>query len=389
MNVSLEVTPVFHWNYEAAQDARFRYIINQGGSSSSKTYSTLQVLCFVAMRRPGTVITVTAETLPALRKGAIRDFDRIILGQPFRGWLEKHNKSSHTYGFTNGSVIEFVAFPTEDAATHGKRDFLFINEANHVPYGIAKQLMMRTGGQVFIDFNPTSDFWAHEHYLADPSACWLYSTYRNNPFAARAMVAEIEAYRNTSPEHYKVYGLGRRGALAGQVFPGVQWVPEFPNWIADYVYCMDFGFSNSYTTLAKLAYADGKMWGQELMYERGLLEPEIISIMDGLRVEHSVPVIYDSAAPMAGEYLRRHGDFNMMPCKKRDVRQEVTAMKRYPWNITDDSVNWKKEARNYIYRKTKDGGLDETPIKDFDHLWDAARYGFLHIIAPNELPEFV
>jgi phage terminase large subunit len=67
----------------------------------------------------------------------------------------------------------------------------------------------------------------------------------------------------------------------------------------------------------------------------------------------------------------------------------VEAMKRYQWNITDESVNWKKEAKNYIYRKDRDGGLDNEPVKQFDHLWDAARYAFLDLVGGEKLPQFL
>ena len=391
--LDLQVTPVFDWNY----NCRSRYVINQGGSRSSKTYSILQVLCFRAMERPGTVITVTAETLPTLRKGAIRDFNKIIEQQPFKSWVEGVNKSTNTYLLSNSSIIEFAAFPDADAATHGGRDYVFVNEANHINFDIVKQLMMRTSKQVFIDFNPTNDFWAHEKYLAEPSAQWFFSTYRDNPFAPEEMVKEIEAYKTDSPEHYKVYGLGKRGSLSGQVFGNIQWVNEFPAYATERRYGMDFGFTNSYTAICEIALANGRIYGRELMYKRGLTEPEILREMHALNIARDIRIVADSANPMLIAYLSsRHnidgvmmGWYSVVPCKKKNVREEVEAMKRYQWNITDESVNWKKEAKNYIYRKDRDGGLDNEPVKQFDHLWDAARYAFLDLVGGEKLPQFL
>lgn len=371
----IRVTKVFAWNYEA----KSRFVINQGGTNSGKTYAILQRLCFIAKEKPGAIITVTAETLPALRKGAIRDFKRIILSQPFLSWVESENKSTNTYTFTNGSIIEFVAFPNEEAAAHGKRDYLFLNEANHIGFDIARQLMMRTTGQIFIDFNPTSDFWAHERYMADPNATWIFSTYRDNAFVAPEVVAEIERLKVESPEHYKVYGLGKRGSLSGQIFPNVSWVQEFPSYCSNVTYFLDPGFTNSPTACGKIGQADGFIYGQELFYERGLLEPDIMARLEENGVPKSARLIVDNAAPMIIEYLIRYGDYNAIACAKKNVESELLAMKRYGWRITEDSTSWKKEAKNYIWKKGPNGEMLNVPVKKFDHLWDGSRYAFLDI----------
>ena len=378
-----EMTHVFDWNARSTK----RFTINQGGSSSGKTFGILQVLLLLARERPEQTITVTAESLPALRVGAIRDFEKIISRPPFNFYIARSNKSSNTYKLHNGSIIEFKSFKDEEAAKHGKRDVLFINEASSVLFDVAKNLMLRSK-RVFIDFNPNADFWVHDQYMTHPNAQWIFSTYRDNAFADADIIADIESLRDTDPELYKVYGLGKRGALKGQVFSNVIYVPELPSYLSDVVYCMDIGFTNSFTTLLKIGQADGKMWGKELIYEKGLIETDIVARLNELNIPKSAPLIVDSAAAMTIEFLRREGDFNAIACKKKDVVGEVAAMKRFVWCITDDSVNWKKEVKNYLYSKGTDGKPSNRPNKAFDHAWDAARYGFLYIQNPNDLPEF-
>jgi phage terminase large subunit len=383
-------TYVFGWNYQS----KARYVINQGGSSSGKTYSILQVLAFRAFEHPGTIITVTSETLPTMKTGAIRDFDRIIKEQPFAGWIRGVNLSSHTYNFSNGSIIEFKPFSSYEAAKHGKRNFLFVNEANHIGYEIIRQLIMRTSDQVYIDFNPTSTFWVHHNYLGSKDAQWIYSTYRDNRFADENMVKEIEALRINSPEHYKVYGLGKRGSLEGQIFPNVNWVESLPN-THTWAWGMDFGYSNSPTTLCKICLYNGQIFGKEYLYKTMLTEPEIVQEMESAGVPKHEQVFADSANPMLIEYLRRYhqiggsyiGGFNVIACEKTDIMYGISAMKRYRWNITHDSHNWKREQQSYIHKKDKNGGLTNTPIKAFDHLWDASRYAFFGLIEPDG-PQF-
>ena len=152
----LQCTPVFNWNYSADN----RFVINQGGTWSSKTYSVLQALLLKLINGPGNeVCTVTADTFPALRLGAIRDFDSILAASGLASIVKAAN---FRYTLFNGSIIEFRAFTSDYDARNGKRQYLFINEANNVEHEIARQLIMRTSKQVYIDFNPSAEFWAHK-----------------------------------------------------------------------------------------------------------------------------------------------------------------------------------------------------------------------------------
>jgi hypothetical protein len=62
-----------------AYNSGYRRIVSMGGTSSSKTYSELQLLYQIAIarhlkKRP-VVISVVSESLPHLKLGAIRDFE--------------------------------------------------------------------------------------------------------------------------------------------------------------------------------------------------------------------------------------------------------------------------------------------------------------------------
>ena len=62
-------TPVFQANLQATE----KILINQGGTSSSKTYSIMQLLFLKAIEKPLMVITVAGQDIPNLKKGAYRD----------------------------------------------------------------------------------------------------------------------------------------------------------------------------------------------------------------------------------------------------------------------------------------------------------------------------
>jgi phage terminase large subunit len=383
-SATIQTTPVFEWNYNSSM----RFLINQGGTWSSKTYSILQVLLIKLIEgKGGEVATVTAETFPTLRLGSIRDFENIIAGSKIGSYVT--SQANFRYTLFNKSVIEFRAFQDPESAKHGKRDYLFINEANNIGKEIVQQLIMRTRKQIFIDFNPSAEFWAHQDYTNHEKAQWFFSTYRNNPFCDTSIIEEIESYKHSAPELYRVFGLGRRGNFSGQVFSQVNWVPdsEMPNYVD--VYGLDVGFSNSYTALSALTKMNRAIYAKEMLYARGLTDNDIVKELKGLGISTRTPIVVDNANQATITEINRAG-FNAIPCKKRDVAREVQQMLTFKWSIAESSQNWKREARNYLYEKDKKSGdLLNTPVKAFDHLWDSARYAFLELVPVDDMPKFL
>jgi phage terminase large subunit len=58
---------------------RKRVRVVQGGTSSSKTFSILPMLITYAINTPNQEISVVSESIPHLRRGAIRDFIKILI----------------------------------------------------------------------------------------------------------------------------------------------------------------------------------------------------------------------------------------------------------------------------------------------------------------------
>ena len=156
-----KISPIFEWNYRTTKSI----VINQGGTSSGKTYSLLQVLACKAAEQPNQVITIVGQDIPNLKSGAIRDFESILNNPFFRSMIKSINITNREYRLHNGSLIEFKSFDNEQDAKSGKRDYLFMNEANGIPYSVYDQLQIRTTKQVFIDYNPTFAFWVHDKLI--------------------------------------------------------------------------------------------------------------------------------------------------------------------------------------------------------------------------------
>jgi phage terminase large subunit len=194
-----------------------RYIVNEGGARSGKTYGTMQVLIYYANANPMTKITVVSHSLPHLKKGALRDFLDIMDNW---GWYDEneHNKTDNVYHFQNGSYIEFFGLEDAGKARGPGRHILFINESNLISKAVFDQLDMRTTGKVIIDLNP-ADFDSWCYAVADSQdAVKIHSTYLDNRYLTKAQVNVIEAYREADEQMWNVFGLGLRGTSKDQIY---------------------------------------------------------------------------------------------------------------------------------------------------------------------------
>ena len=373
------ISPIFEWNYKS----RKQIVVNQGGTSSGKTYSLLQVLACKAAEKANQVITVVGQDIPNLKAGAIRDFDNIISSIPFfESMIRAVNKTDKTYYFHNGSILEFKSFDNEQDAKSGKRDYLFMNEANGIPYSIYDQLQIRTTKQVFIDYNPTFAFWVHDKLIGADNVKVFISNYTHNPFLKDSIKRKIEKLKTKDPNKWRVYGLGMTGQVEGAIFPVVNWISKLPtDNIKKSCYGMDFGYANDPTTLVKLVLSQGKLYGQLLLYKTGLTNQDIgkeferIGIKKGLKT--GALIMADSAEPKSIKELRNL-NYRVKPCKKGSdsIRNGIDKIKSYGSINLVNSELWKQEQQKYVWKiDRKDGRALNKPEDQFNHIWDAYRYG--------------
>ncbi|MFD2145489.1 phage terminase large subunit [Mucilaginibacter antarcticus] len=170
---------IFKRNYTSTAHV----VINQGGTSSGKTFAIEQVLFCLASQHQNQVITVVGQDIPNLKAGALRDAARIYQELPqLKHLIKSYNKTDRVFEFHNGSIIEFKSYANAQDAKSGKRDYLFINEANGIEWNTYQELAMRTKTRIFIDYNPNSEFWVHDHLIGTPDVELIISDHRHNPF---------------------------------------------------------------------------------------------------------------------------------------------------------------------------------------------------------------
>lgn len=369
--------------YEANYNATEDIIVNQGGSSSGKTYSILHALyaCAIADKE---VITIVGESIPNLKSGALRDALDILDNSPIlRKLLKSYNKTDRVLEWKTGSIIEFKSYLTAQDAKSGKRDRLFINEANGISYDIFFELHMRTRKRTYIDYNPNEEFWVHEKLIGQPGVKLIISDHRHNPFCLPKIREKLEALRFQDMELFKVYARGLTGKIEGLIFRNYKTVDSIPLG-AELIACwLDWGFSNDPTSFGKVYRFNGELYADELLYEPGLTNSDIIAKLKALGISRQ-EIIADSSEPKSIEDLRRAG-FNVYPAQKGpdSVRNSIDTLKPFVINITNTSVGLKKEVRSYKWKTDSTGKTLNEPVDFMNHSIDGIRYVALNKIGKN------
>lgn len=350
-----------------------------GGTSAGKTFGILPILIDRATKIAGLEISVVSETIPHLRRGAMKDFVK-IMDMTGRFIDANWNRSLLTYRFANGSYIEFFSAEMESKLRGARRNILYINEANNIDFESYHQLAIRTDGEIWLDFNPTNTFWAHTEVMNDPDSETVVLTYKDNEALSETIVKDIEAakergqYSSYWANWWKVYGLGQTGSLQGVVFDNWQQVDDIPNTAKYIASAMDFGFSNDPTTLIDVYKSDGQIWVDEVLYRTGMTNHDIGDFLKSINFGRK-ELICDSAEPKSIEELRRLG-FNVHASIKGpdSIKVGIDILQRHELRITKRSVNMIKELRGYVWEKDKSGELTGKPIDTMNHTIDPLRY---------------
>lgn len=369
----MRATSVFYWNYESKADV----IINQGGTSSGKTYAIMQVLFLKAINEPGVVITVAGQDMPNLLAGSVRDAEDIKGNTPFIDQeIAKYKTRPPFYEFKNGSIIEFKSYDNEQDAKNGKRDYLFVNEANGISWEVYEQLEVRTKKQVFIDYNPSARFWVHRKLLPEinnPEASIkvvrFISNYTHNDFCPEKTIKKIESKRKNK-NWFRVYGRGMTGKIDGLIFKDWSRVYKMPTNGNNYALGLDFGYTGGKTALVVCCEYDRKLWSKQLVYESYLSNEDLAKRIKQLGFDKH-EIYADSADPRSIDDLKKAGIRKVYGINKANNAKEwsIKEINAYEsWMIMGNELE--EELAGYAM---KNGRI---PKKD-DHLIDAARYYIL------------
>ena len=366
--------------YQSCWESKCDIVVQQGGTWSGKTYGIMQCLFSLAVSG-NYVITVVGQDIPNLKRGALRDAQTIESSSPIlKQLIQSYNASDRIYKFYSGSIIEFVSYANEQDARNGKRDFLFINEANGITWNIAEQLINRTRIRSFIDYNPSAPFWAHEKLIntkqfGNKTVQFVRSWHVHNTFLTAEQHEHIEKRTAEDPEWGRVYGRGNTGKIEGLIFRNWDTVDTIPDAAALIGYGLDFGYTNDPTACVEVRKMDNELYIDLKIYETQLTNPDIARKL--LEAHISTNVVADSAEPKSIVEIRANGVWCDPAEKGKDsIANSIDILKRYKMHITSRSGALIKELNGYKWKEDKLTGakLAEPADRQQDHAIDALRY---------------
>ena len=369
--MQINATNIFARNWDAL-NSDVRFIINQGGSRSSKTYSLCQMIIVYCVQNPNKVVSIVRKTFPALRATVMRDFFEIMKDLEI---YEKanHNMSENIYRFPNGSIVEFFSVDDEQKIRGRKRDIGWCNEANELWFEDFQQLNMRTEEKLIFDYNPSdSSSWLYK--LPTEESVLIKSTYRDNPFLPESIKRQIEDLKRTDEALYQIYALGEKAISKSNIYNNWTFLGRKPQRFQSYVYGLDFGYNHP-TALIRVYWSDGDIWIEPVIYESYLTTSELIEKFKQLEIEKTVDILADYSRPEIIAELQNAG-YNVNNANK-SVKMGINFVKTFGVFCQEDEA-LKKEYENYKWKKVGDI-ITEEPVKLYDDAMDAVRYATTYI----------
>jgi len=357
----------------------------QGGTSAGKTFGILPILIHRAAKFPMLEISVVSESIPHLRRGAMRDFIKIM--KMTGRYVDAHwNRSLLTYTFANGSYIEFFSVEDESKVRGARRNILYVNEANNIKWDAFHQLLIRTNKDIYLDFNPTMEFWAHTELVGHDDVDFIILNYKDNEALDQSIIDEIESAQEKAKTSkywenwWRVYGLGEVGSLEGVVFSNWQQIDTIPEDAKLIGIGLDFGYTNDPTAAIEVYNWNGKRILNEVMYQTGMLNSVIAT-----KLPKEVPIYADSSEPKSIDEIRRYGVQVRGVTKGRDsIMFGIQTMQSQEYLVTSNSTNLIKELRGYVWDVDRSGARLNKPIEVNNHAIDAVRYHEMETIGLNK-----
>lgn len=357
-----------------------------GGTGASKTYSIIMILIDYAQSHDNEKIDIVSESYPHLEAGVMTDFKEIMKESNY--WKDScWNQTAKTYNFESGTVLKFISVDKIGKAHGPRRDVLFLNECNYIDYAIADQLMTRTRKIVWLDWNPSEDFWFDEKVYPNEKDEWDFMGEAGNlpplTYLDNEALSEIERNKILAKKYdeswWKVYGLGLKGEIEGRVYKGWQLIDEIPHEARLEGYGLDFGYDPDPAAIVAVYYYNGGYILDEILYQRQVDNPELAKIFKNHKERL---VVADSAEPKSIAEIHRFG-VNIVGAEKgkESVRYGVKTLQAQRISVTKRSINLIKEYRNYIQaidRKTRNVIIGK--YEGICHALDAARYKICSLI---------
>lgn len=349
----------------------------QGGQGAGKNYA---MAIYLLERTDARVITIMSDTYGNLKDGVLNDYEHIFQWSGLN-FYDYFNKQEMTL-YWGGTKIQFryLADTKGQAGKSKRRDILYINEGNRVGWAAVEHYIARSK-EIFVDFNPDMEFWAHEELEPREDCEKIIVTYKDNEMCPENEVRYIES-RKHKTEWFRVYGLGLTGTYSDRRIYNFEVVENIPEDAIRIPSGMDFGKSPDPTALINCYIKGIDLYIDEVFIENNLLPEKIegaqrMSIVDKMEVigfPKEQMIIGDSSGATELRDLGKHG-YRVRGVSKTKVLLGMKRLGIYDIKVTSRSVTTVKAFSNWLYDLDKNGKiLPEPPKAHEPDTIAAARY---------------
>lgn len=369
--MKIQASPIFQW-LEDNKDKRQLFLY--GGAGSGKSTAVALYLIKKMFNERNISILVTRRTSPSMR---------MTIYKIFLDLLERYFEGKYTLNKTEMIITigsndcQFKSLDDESKIRSLSVSYIFCEECSELSLSQYEQLRLRlrkngsNTNQLIMATNPISIFsWPYQNiYLnPDPNIAKHHSTYLMNPFLSPEYVKDLLELKGNNRT---VYLEGAWGKMEGLIFTGYEVVDTIFDTVKSIQYGLDFGFTVE-TALSKIyVLEDGKFYAEELLYEKGLTNQELIRRLEKLIPDKSIPIWCDSAEP---NRIREIAEAGYWACKSnKDVSAGIDHMIENMIGVKSNSVNLIRELSTYSWALDSMDRVTPKPIKQYDHLIDSIR----------------
>lgn len=348
--------------------------IVQGGQGAGKNIAIAQIL-LEDCAKDKDVSTVMSDTYDNLKDGAIADF-KYLYDSMGLDWNSNYNKTDHDL-FHYGGLIQFryVSDIKRQAGKSKRRNKLYINECNKIGWEIASTYIGRTHKDIYLDFNPDFEFWAHtevpklKNENRETISESIIVTYIDNEMCPQGEVDYILS-RKDNIDWFRVYGLGQTGYYSERRIYKYQWTENIPNDAYRIPSGMDFGVSPDPTILIDIWRKGNCLYVDEVFCENNLMPEKIdganrmaiVDELDFVKHPHGQVIIADSSGATEIRDIYKYG-YNIKGISKpaKSVIEGINKLRGYDIYLTKRSINVKNGIESYFWKVDINGKIIPEP----------------------------
>jgi len=386
--MELTTTRVFNEVVQGINEG-YRFILLEGSTRSSKTYSASQVMHLLSMSKPKTRNLLVSITLQIAKRNLLKDFKKILDINWRKYGIFK--TSEMTYEWNNLSETLLLSAENYEKYHGLDSDNILLDEPNLYKEGgkLIEQLAIRCRGTIILTLNPSRRLDWLQAIQKRPDCKYIHSTYKDNRFLEQRVIDEIEARAKVDERFKRVYVEGKYVAnLESAIFTNWEVSDFYPDLsqAKKVVYGLDWGFANDPTALVELRLYDSKIYIREIFSGVKMTTSDINEELNNL--PNKAVIIADNSEPRLISELRalQGSRIQLLKARKRkgSIKTGIKKMQSIPIVLDSRSPYLVEEFELYSWKKVN-GELTDTPEDKNNHRIDGARYGYEYIDGGSKL----